>query len=78
MAENTATEIVAQTEEAVRQVVENPWLERLARLGYAVRGLLYAAIGLLSVEVALGVRHAPEDAEGVIALIGRQSSGPVL
>jgi hypothetical protein len=78
VAENTATEIVAQTEEAVRQVVENPWLERLARLGYAVRGLLYAAIGLLSVEVAMGVRHAPEDAEGVIALIGRQSYGPVL
>src|SRR5687768_11646360 len=55
------TNLAVQTEQAVRQVVDNPWTERLARLGYAVQGLLYGAIGLLSVQAALGVRRAPED-----------------
>ncbi len=59
-------------------MVDNPWAERLARQGYAVQGLLYGAIGLLAVQAALGVRHAPEDAEGVMALIGRQPYGQVL
>ncbi len=77
MAQET-TDIVVQTEAAVRQVVDNPWVERLARLGFAVQGLLYGAIGLLAVEAALGVRAAPEDAEGVIALIGRQPFGKAL
>ena len=72
------TNLAVQTEQAVRQVVDNPWTERLARLGYAVQGLLYGAIGLLAVQAALGVRRAPEDAEGVMALIGRQPYGQVL
>ena len=53
-------------------------MSRLTRLGYAVQGLLYGAIGLLAVEVALGVRRAPEDVAGVIALIGRQPFGQPL
>lgn len=69
------TDLVVETKQAVRQVVDNPWAERLARLGYAVQGLLYGAIGLLAVQAALGVRRAPEDAEGVMALIGRQPYG---
>jgi hypothetical protein len=72
------TNLAVQTEEAVRQVVDNPWTQRLARLGYAVQGLLYGAIGLLAVQAALGVRRAPEDAEGVMALIGRQPYGQIL
>jgi hypothetical protein len=50
-------------------------MARLTRLGFAVRGLLYGAIGLLAIEVALGVRSAPEDVTGVLGLIGRQSFG---
>jgi hypothetical protein len=68
----------AQTEQAVQRVVDNPWVARLARLGYGVQGLLYGAVGLLAIEVALGVRRAPEDVTGVIALIGRQPYGDVL
>ena len=31
-----------------------PWLERLARLGYATEGAMYALIGLLAAGVAFG------------------------
>ena len=78
MTQPSTTDLTAQTEHAVKKVVNNPWAARLARLGYAVQGLLYGAIGLLAVEVALGVRRAPEDVGGVIALIGRQPLGDVL
>jgi hypothetical protein len=74
----TGADLAVQTQQAVRQVVDNPWVARLARLGYAVQGLLYGAVGLLAVEVALGVRHAPEDVTGVIAVIGRQPFGDML
>jgi Domain of Unknown Function (DUF1206) len=39
---------------AVKQAAANPVLELLERLGYAVRGALYAAMGLLALEVAVG------------------------
>src|SRR5215210_8210173 len=32
-----------------------PWMERLARLGYATEGALYALIGLLAAGAAVGV-----------------------
>ena len=76
--DNVGTDLATHTKSAVRQVVDNPWVARLARLGYAVQGLLYGAIGLLAVEAALGVRRAPEDVDGVIALIGRQPYGQAL
>lgn len=72
------TDLAVKTEAAVRQVVDNPWTERFARLGFAVEGLLYGAVGLVAIQAALGVRRAPEDAEGVLALIGRQPYGQVL
>src|SRR2546425_5253411 len=37
----------------VRQAVANPQLELLERLGYAVRGALYAVMGFLAVRIAL-------------------------
>src|SRR5215210_7164338 len=39
-----------QAERAVRSAVRNPWVERLARFGYAARGVVYALIGLLALQ----------------------------
>lgn len=41
-----------------RPRTENPWLERFARMGYAARGVVYAVVGLLAVQTALGTRGA--------------------
>src|ERR1700674_4380497 len=40
---------------AVKRAAANPALEILERLGYAVRGALYAVMGLLALKVVLGV-----------------------
>jgi len=40
---------------AVKRAAENPLLALLERLGYAVRGALYAVMGLLALAVALGI-----------------------
>jgi hypothetical protein len=33
----------------------NPWIERIARFGYAVKGMVYLIVGLLAMPVALGI-----------------------
>ncbi|MDZ7707101.1 MAG: DUF1206 domain-containing protein [Trueperaceae bacterium] len=40
------------------------WVERFARLGYFVKGIVYVAIGLLAGQVALGTGAAPPDRPG--------------
>src|SRR5229473_3444320 len=40
---------------AVKRAAENPILELLERLGYAVRGALYAVMGVLALKIALSV-----------------------
>jgi Domain of Unknown Function (DUF1206) len=40
---------------AVKRAAVNPKLEILERLGYAVRGALYAAMGILALRIVLGV-----------------------
>ncbi|HWM92218.1 MAG TPA: DUF1206 domain-containing protein [Thermoanaerobaculia bacterium] len=64
-----------QAEQAVRSAVRNPWVERLARFGYAARGVVYAVIGLLAVQAASSGRSAGRQAgpEGAIQRIAEQS-----
>jgi len=74
VAENVKNEAEAKAQHAAA----NPWVERLARFGYAVRGILYAVVGLLAVQVALGAGGATTDKHGAIATIGSQPFGKFL
>ncbi len=76
---------MASTNTAIKKVknqageaVDNIWVERLVRLGYAVRGFLYIVIGLLAAQVAFGGSGAPKDATGAIQVIGSQPFGKFL
>jgi hypothetical protein len=65
-----------QAEQAVRSMVRNPWVERLARFGYAARGVVYALIGLLAIQAAFGGRGAIEQQatpQGALQRIAEQS-----
>jgi hypothetical protein len=67
-----------QAEQTVRSTVRNPWVERLARFGYAARGVVYAVIGLLAVQTAYsgrGSRNLAQDAtpRGALRTIAEQS-----
>ena len=53
-------------------------MEGLARFGYAVRGLIYFVIGLLSILLAFGYGADTTDQQGAIAVIGKQPFGRLL
>lgn len=55
-----------------------PWLERLARLGFLAKGLVYATVGALAVQVALGSGGQTTDTQGAIQVIAQQPFGRVL
>ena len=59
--------------QAARSAVRNPWVERLARFGYAARGVVYALIGILALRAAFGAGGETTDAEGALSRIGEQS-----
>jgi hypothetical protein len=67
-----------QAETTVRGAMRNVWMERLARFGYAARGLVYAVIGLLAVQTAFsgrGSRGLAQNAtpQGALRSIAEQS-----
>ena len=62
-----------RAEQAAREAVRNPWVEKLARFGYAARGVVYAVIGLLAVQTAFLGRGQMTGTEGAIQKIAEQS-----
>ena len=67
---------IDQAGQAVRSAVRNPWVERLARFGYAARGVVYAVIGLLAIQAAFGGRGQIEQQatpQGALQRIAEQS-----
>jgi hypothetical protein len=61
-----------QIEQAAR-AAGRPWVEPLARFGYAARGVVYAFIGVLAVQAAFFGRGQTTGPEGAIQRIAEQS-----
>lgn len=53
----------------LEKAVANPWLERAARAGYVVRGLLYGVMGVLATDLALGGSATTTDQRGGVFLL---------
>src|SRR5579863_7830165 len=52
--------------------------EWLARAGFAARGVIYLIVGVLSLELALGVGGTTTNQQGALRTIARQSFGTVM
>lgn len=52
--------------------------ERLASVGHAARGVVYAVVGLLAIQLALGTGGKTTDQQGALKAIAEQSFGKVL
>lgn len=65
-------------ENAGEALVKVTWIDWLARFGYFVRGALYMLVGLLAVQVALGVRGSTENQTGALSVISAQPLGHLL
>ncbi|GGK96933.1 DUF1206 domain-containing protein [Deinococcus radiotolerans] len=55
-----------------------PWLETLARAGYASKGVVYGTVGLLALSVALGRGGATTDTKGALLRLQDLPAGNVL
>lgn len=55
-----------------------PLLVWAARFGYAACGIVYSAIGLAAVAVAIGTSAEPTGSHGVMIFLSRQPFGPIL
>ena len=61
-----------------RHAATNPWVQDLERFGFVIRGLIYAIIGVLALQLAVGAGGATATPTSAIALIGRQPLGKYL
>jgi hypothetical protein len=76
---NTLENMEQDGKQAARQAVRSPWVERIMRLGFFVRGLVYGLVGVLAIQVALGGRGGQiTEQQGAIAAIGAQPFGHIL
>jgi hypothetical protein len=63
--------IKAEGKKVAKEAAFNPLMERLTRLGYAVKGFLYMAIGIISIAGALGKSNTPADQLGAIVAFSK-------
>lgn len=70
---------VGRMEGAVRQAAGGgaPWLLRVARLGYAARGVVYVTLALIALQAAMGNRRA-QGQSGALREIASQPAGQFL
>jgi hypothetical protein len=55
-----------------------PWIERLARVGYAAKALLYSVVGVLALQSALGNGGDTIGSRGALVTLVRQELGPLI
>ena len=60
------------------EVAAPRWVERAGRAGYVAKGVLYGVIGLIAVQVPVGLEEEPEDRHGALRMVGQQPFGEVL
>jgi uncharacterized protein DUF1206 len=54
-----------------------PWVERLARIGYAAKGVLYITVGLLAAQAGLGRGGRTVDTQGALRVVHHVTFGRV-
>ncbi|MDT4895804.1 MAG: hypothetical protein QOH25_881 [Acidobacteriota bacterium] len=66
-----------QAEEVIDDVAASPWTERIARFGYATKGVVYIVVGALATMAAFGLGGETTDVRGALQEIERKSFGKV-
>jgi hypothetical protein len=55
-----------------------PWVERLARVGYAAKAVLYITIGILAAQAAFGPGGRTTDTQGVLSVVQDMTFGTIV
>ena len=78
MVTRSARNRTARVQGAGRQAANSRIMSALARTGLGARGVIYALIGILAIEIALGTSHPPADNSGAVRLVAATPFGSVL
>ena len=76
--------LVKSSRQRAKQIAEeaaedpSPWIQWLARFGYATKGAVYILVGMLTVGVSTGMGGRITDPSGALQTIGTQPFGRVL
>jgi len=62
----------------VRTAAHSGWVERCARIGYGAKGVVYAIIGGLALQLALGEGGRTTDSQGALRSVAHQPFGKFL
>lgn len=65
-------------QQPARRAASHPWVERLARFGYAAKGVVYFIVGLLAAQAAFTTGGRTTDTRGALATIVSQPFGKFL
>jgi hypothetical protein len=68
---NVPKDIQEEGKKVAKEAAFSPLMEKLMRLGYAVKGFLYVAIGLIAIAGALGKSNTPADQLGAIVAFSK-------
>jgi hypothetical protein len=66
-----------KTEEKIKGAATSPWMERLARFGYATKGFVYIVVGALATQAAFGLGGETTDTRGALREIETKPFGKV-
>ncbi len=69
--------VTRQASQSAHQALQQsrPWIERLARLGYATKGLVYAVVGLLALQATFSTVKQTAGTSGALQTIAQQPLG---
>ncbi|MEG5160156.1 DUF1206 domain-containing protein [Microcoleus sp. AT3-A2] len=73
--DNSSTDNIKQS---IGQAASHPWFERLARLGYASKGLVYFIVGFLAAQAVFSMGGRTTDTSGALSEIVSQPFGKFL
>lgn len=59
------------------RLAESRWVERLAKLGYAAKGLLYIVVGVMAALAAIDIGGRPVGTRGALNLLAEQPFGRI-
>lgn len=71
--EQAGRQMGRQAGQAVQSAVRSPWVEYLARFGYAARGVVYAFVGFLAFQAAFGMGGETTGTRGALYEIAEKS-----
>lgn len=74
----SARQVTQQARQRAEQVAAHPWFKRLARFGYAAKGVVYLVAGVLSARAAFGLGGATTDSRGALLTILSEPFGKLM